>query len=263
MANTMMAAGKPAKNNKNDNKKNKPEIAFETQFFGYDKEQVDRYVMNLRKAYQMAFNEYNIVIDKYNNIKDSGKLLEEQSGKVSMAGTVVDSLAGTEKMVQKILHDARVEFEQIKEDAILESRKIRFNANAEAAAVKVQAKKLLETAESRLSIANESAKKIISDARIEADKPRMEENGAMYEKRVQLKTAANEKQREQLDKPRIEHLSKPQSEQPDKRLNAQPNVLPEAPQSESQYTPSAEIRNESMKQMINKMRDALLTTDLG
>ena len=44
------------------------ELSFEKQFNGYDKGQVDSYIANIAGAYQTAYDEYNALSEKYNDV---------------------------------------------------------------------------------------------------------------------------------------------------------------------------------------------------
>jgi cell division septum initiation protein DivIVA len=82
------------------------EIYFNEQRNGYDKNQVDSYINKLTEAYQMAYNEYLAVCDRYNELMVEYKKLEseKQAGKETsvMSKTLIDS----EKLANEIINDA-------------------------------------------------------------------------------------------------------------------------------------------------------------
>jgi len=146
----------------------KTEVVFEKQFNGYDREQVDRYVGNLAKAYQAAYDEYNATCAKYNELLEKYKKLEEQENHKPSSEIIAKTLVNTEVLAQQILQSAETEADRIKTAAQEEAKKVRENACVEAAVAKIQSKKLMEEANAEAAAAREKAEQIISDAKTEA-----------------------------------------------------------------------------------------------
>jgi vacuolar-type H+-ATPase subunit H len=144
-------------------------LSFEKQLYGYNMSQVDNYIVNLRKAYQMAYDEYNDACVKFKELTDKSKTQAETKDLGDSGEFNEKVLNYTEMIAQKIIDDAKAEFVQIVADANTESQRIMNSAEAEAATVSDKANKLLDEANTKISKANESAKKIICDARKEAD----------------------------------------------------------------------------------------------
>jgi len=154
---------------------------------GYDKDQVDRYVRGLSEAYQTAYDEYNAVCTRYNELLDSYKKLEEENHSHPNTEVITKAIFDTEVFAQKIISDVHIEVEKIrttateeaesiKESAYLErasaklqAQKILDEANAESFRIKQEAQQLLDRARNETEGANEKAKRIISEANTEAE----------------------------------------------------------------------------------------------
>ena len=105
------------------------EIFFPEQKLGYDKDQVDSYIIKLTKAYQTLFDEYQTVSGKYNDLLGEYKKQESRvEEKAEKPGLNVDLIA-------KVLVDAEILAQKIIADAKEEAAKVaeRTNKNLEQA----------------------------------------------------------------------------------------------------------------------------------
>ena len=148
------------------------EVLFDKKNNGYDREQVDRYVANLSKAYQQAYDEYVSVCDKYNDLLEKYKNLKETDSGRPSADIIEKTLVNTEILVKKLIEDAGAEAEKIKADARAGVKKIIEDAGAEAGKIKADAreevKRITEDAYIRAAAAKLKAEKINSEANAEA-----------------------------------------------------------------------------------------------
>jgi len=105
-------------------------VFFNKRFNGYDKDEVDSYIKNLTRAYQTAYDEYNIVCNKYNELLDEYKTLGEQHDEnVSTAAVIAKTMVEAEAFAQKIIADARIETDKIKIEAQNSVQKIKEEAH--------------------------------------------------------------------------------------------------------------------------------------
>ena len=144
-------------------------ITFPRQFNGYDKDEVDRYVVNLTKAYQTAYEEYNAVCAKYDELLENTKNGDgEREQNKSSAAIIAKTLVETEMIAQRIIADANAEAEKIKEETQAATRKIMEETYIEKAAAKLQAQKLIDDASAETAGAQERARKLVVEAQAEA-----------------------------------------------------------------------------------------------
>jgi len=122
---------------------------FSEQTNGYDKSQVDDYVRRLTEAYQSAYNEYQGVCVKYNNLVNDYKNLEVEK----LAGTKAEINAD---IIAKALLDSEILALKIKDDAKAE-------AEAAVAAARSEAEQIVKAARS-------DAERISAEASAEAAK---------------------------------------------------------------------------------------------
>ena len=144
-------------------------ITFEKQFNGYNKEQVDCYVANLADAYQMAYDEYYAVCEKYNNLLNDYKNLEEQGEDKPDAEVITRALIESEAIAKRIVADANAEAEKIMTEVQVEARKLKEKASNEEIRSKVVAQKIIEEANIEAAVVRDKAKRMIDEARLEAE----------------------------------------------------------------------------------------------
>lgn len=121
-------------------------IAFEKQFNGYDRTQVDRYVASITEAYQTAYDEYTAVCGKYNDLLEDYRRLEEKEQSKPSADIIAKTLVDTEALAQKIIADAKADAAVVTADARVNARKAMEDANAEAEAIQQKSSSLIEDA---------------------------------------------------------------------------------------------------------------------
>jgi cell division septum initiation protein DivIVA len=137
------------------------EVSFEKQFNGYAKEQVDRYITHLASAYQTAYNEYQTVCAKYNNLLEDYKKLEAREQDRPDADVITKTLVNTEKFAQKILADAQIEAEKIKLEARIEAEAKRAAAQKLIDDAAVKAARINVSAKQNMEVANEEIARLI------------------------------------------------------------------------------------------------------
>jgi DivIVA domain-containing protein len=135
----------------------KADVAFDKQFNGYDRDQVDEYIKNLTTAYQTAYDEYQTVCAKYNELLESFQEMEARERARPDADVISKTLVTTEMFAQKILADAKAEAERI-----------RLESQIEAEAAKTAARKLTDDAAVTAAAAKQLAQKMIAEAQDEA-----------------------------------------------------------------------------------------------
>jgi cell division septum initiation protein DivIVA len=82
------------------------EIYFTEEKNGYDKEQVDSYILRLTDAYQKAYNEYRTTCDKYNALMQDYKKLEAEKQTELNASVIARTLIDSERLAQEIIDNA-------------------------------------------------------------------------------------------------------------------------------------------------------------
>jgi cell division initiation protein len=145
------------------------DVSFSKQFNGYDRDEVDRYIKNLSQTYQTAYEEYNAVCTKYNELFEKYKALGEQQDKNKPnADIITKTLVNAESLAQKIIAEAQSEADIIKAETQTAAQKIKDEAYVEKASAKIQAQKLIDDANTEASAAQEQAQKILSESQTEA-----------------------------------------------------------------------------------------------
>ena len=145
------------------------DVSFAKQFNGYDRDEVDLYIKNLTQAYQMAYEEYNALCAKYNNLLAEYTTLDEQQEQSkSSVAIIAKTLVDTETLAHKIIADAQAEADKVKTETQAAAQKIREDAYVEKAAVKIQTQKLIDDTKTETDEAKKRARKIINDAQAEA-----------------------------------------------------------------------------------------------
>jgi len=122
----------------------KPAAAFERQLFGYDKTQVDGYVISVIQAYQTVYDEYFAVCGKYNDLLKKYKDMQSADKNKPNPDIIAKTLINTELFAEKIIHDADLEAAKLREEAHEEAQSIIRDAHAETALIKMRAVKFLE-----------------------------------------------------------------------------------------------------------------------
>ena len=87
------------------------EITFNNQKNGYDKTQVNNYVQKIAEAYQKMYEEHTAICEKYDNLLQDYKKLEEQNQNAVATSTemIAKTLIDTEKLAKRIVGNARKE----------------------------------------------------------------------------------------------------------------------------------------------------------
>jgi len=86
---------------------------------GYDKEQVDIYVNKLSEAYQAAYDENELIREKYNNLLDTYKTANGQNQSAPTSEVATKTLMYAEVLAQKIISEALEEASRTKAEAQL------------------------------------------------------------------------------------------------------------------------------------------------
>lgn len=151
----------------------KIDVSFIKKIFGYDVKQVDGYIEKLARAYQTAYDEYNILYAKYRELNEKRETEQPETAPEFDYGIVAKTLVNAEVLAKKTIDDAREEAakiittsEKIKSDAFA----IKENAFVAKATAEIQAQRIAETAEANAAAAKEAARRIIEAANSEAEK---------------------------------------------------------------------------------------------
>jgi len=124
----------------------KEKSVFEKQLFGYDKAQVDGYVMSVIQAYQTVYDEYLAVCGKFNDLLKKYKDMQNAEKNRPSPDIIAKTLINTELFAEKIIHDADLEAMKLREEAQAEAKAIIDEAQAETAVIKMRAVRFLEGA---------------------------------------------------------------------------------------------------------------------
>lgn len=89
------------------------EIIFAEQENGYDKEQVDTYVERLSTAYQIAYDEYDAICEKYNTLIEEYEKLQSRRQYETKSNVTVKTLMNAEVLAQNIIDDANREARRV------------------------------------------------------------------------------------------------------------------------------------------------------
>jgi cell division septum initiation protein DivIVA len=151
----------------------KMDISFNKRIFGYDMEQVRRYVEKISDAYQTAYDEYNSLSAKYEELTERFAK-ESISGQAeSGAEFIAKAMLSGEVLVKKLINDAKDEAakiieasEKIKAEALF----IKENAFIERATVELQAQRVIDTADSQAETTRENLQKAIQEASAELER---------------------------------------------------------------------------------------------
>jgi len=142
------------------------DIIFNRRLNGYDKDEVDCYINNLTQAYQTAYDEYNAVCGKYNELLDKYNTLgERRENNKPDAAVITKTMAEAETLAQKIIADAQIETDKIREEACMEK-----------VAARMQAQKLIDDAGKEAFEMQECAREIIRDVQTKAEQINIQAN---------------------------------------------------------------------------------------
>jgi len=146
------------------------DVEFAKQVMGYDRTEVDSYVENLSQAYQTAYDEYNSVCVKYNDLLEKyDALRRQQEQNKSDVAVIARTLVDTETLAHTIIADAQAQADKLAEDAQAAAQMIRDETLAEKAAATRHAQKLIDDAAAEMAGMQEQAREVIRSAKIEAD----------------------------------------------------------------------------------------------
>jgi cell division septum initiation protein DivIVA len=76
---------------------------------GYEREMVDDYIRRLTEAYQIAYNEYQILSEKYVNLQNEYKKLEASIQIDDKSEAIARALVGAEILAGNIIKEAEDE----------------------------------------------------------------------------------------------------------------------------------------------------------
>ena len=145
------------------------DVTFTKQLNGYDRAEVDSYVENLTLAYQTAYDEYNSVCAKYNDLLEEYRILcREQEQNKSNVDVIAKTLVDTETLAHKIIVDAQAHADKITAETQAAVQIIREDALIEKAAAKRHAQKLIDDATAEMTGIQERAREVIRGAMDEA-----------------------------------------------------------------------------------------------
>jgi len=122
------------------------DVSFEKQFNGYDRVQVDQYIARLTRAYQEAYDEYNSLCGKNDELTNEINELRARVQREPNADVITKALVNTEILTQKLIGDANAEAEKMLADAQARSKKLIDDGYIEKAAAKLQSEQTLEEA---------------------------------------------------------------------------------------------------------------------
>ncbi|MCL2517674.1 MAG: DivIVA domain-containing protein [Oscillospiraceae bacterium] len=123
------------------------EISFAEQKNGYDKDQVDNYILKLTGAYQRTYEEYIATCEKYNTLMEDFKQLEEEK-----------QIGINSNVVSKVLMDS----EKLAQDIVETAYKIIANAYTEEARIVEKARRNFEQANEKIEQAMSEAQKFFT-----------------------------------------------------------------------------------------------------
>jgi len=107
---------------------------------GYDKRLVDNYIAKLSDAYQTAYNEYHLILNKYSDLLEE-RIRFDLQGQPDYSSEGIDkTLLYMERLTKSIIADAVDEATEAKAEAT----RIIAKAYAEAAKVKEMAQRILD-----------------------------------------------------------------------------------------------------------------------
>ena len=144
------------------------EVSFEKQFNGYDKGQVDRYIISLANAYQTAYDEYKVVCDKYSSLLEDYEDLKTKETERPAAEIITKTLVDSESLAHKIVTDANAEAARILDEARTNAKRIAEDTYTEKAVAKLEAQRLIDEAGAEAEELKENARMILSRANLEA-----------------------------------------------------------------------------------------------
>ena len=121
-------------------------VFFDKQVNGYDRTQVDRYILSISEAYQTAYDEYASVCGKYNDLLEDYRILEEKELSRPNADIITKTLVDAETLAQKIIANAKADAAEITADARESARKIAEDVCAEAEVLRQKSSRLIDDA---------------------------------------------------------------------------------------------------------------------
>ena len=174
-------------------------ICFDKQLNGYDRAQVDSYIESLTDAYQTAYDEYNAKCEAYDQLLENLTVLETREQNRPSEETISNTLLKAEAFSKKIIDDARVEAEKIKEGsyiykaaAKIQAQKILDDAAGEAARLKNEAQAALESVNAEAAKAQEKAQRMFDDVSAEVARIESRANRNLEQANEKIARMANE-----------------------------------------------------------------------
>jgi len=143
-------------------------VTFGTNPNGYDPSQVDSYIATLTDAYQTAYQEYNDVCSKYNNLVEDFKNLKASS-LTEMPDARSRMPFNSDALVQRIIDDARAEVVALTANAQAEAKKIMDDARAAAWRVRNTMQKMSDDTSADDAAVRNNVRRLFGD--IQMDSP--------------------------------------------------------------------------------------------
>jgi cell division septum initiation protein DivIVA len=81
------------------------ELIFDEESAGYSKAQVDSYIGNLAKAYQVAYEEYQLLQEKFDFLMNEYNKLEYQSSAQLNAKVISNAMRHVEDLARQIIQE--------------------------------------------------------------------------------------------------------------------------------------------------------------
>jgi len=151
------------------------EVSFNKQENGYDITQVDAYIKSITEAYQSAYEQNNIICNKYNQLLENFKMLQMREQSRPSAEVISNTLLNAEMFSKKIITEAQAEADKLKKYAYMvraaaekQAQKLIDDATVEAAQVKDAAKRVFDAANAEAAMLKENSRIILDEARAEA-----------------------------------------------------------------------------------------------
>jgi len=150
-------------------------VSFKKQINGYDMAQVNAYIKNITEAYQIAYDEFSIKCEEYDQLLENFTMLQTREQSRPSTDVISSTLLNAEMFSKKIMADARIEAEKIQKEAYMEKvaakkqgKRLRDEAVADAAQIRREVQAVLENATAEAMLLKEDAQVIIDNACAEA-----------------------------------------------------------------------------------------------
>ncbi|MDR0491928.1 MAG: DivIVA domain-containing protein [Oscillospiraceae bacterium] len=143
-------------------------VSFGKQLYGYNREQVERYIANITDAYQIAYTEYNDLYAKYYSLADNRGSTGSSEKLSSNAVATEKSLVNLEMLAQRIMEDACSEVVALSVSAKSEARKIMDDASSAALRVRAIAQKMIDKSNIEEPASHENNAEPINETRLGA-----------------------------------------------------------------------------------------------